>query len=103
MKDDLRLINKEESKLQRELLKMNQNNLAKHAKVIKANGINTKIQNTEQLVRKMMNAEDKNDCKRQPLHQKLDRPDFPQSLDEADIQESIDNLDMLLANKGYAL
>jgi hypothetical protein len=43
MKDDLRLINKEEEKLQRELLKMNQNNLAKHAKVIKSNGINTKI------------------------------------------------------------
>jgi hypothetical protein len=61
MKDDLRLINKEEDKLQREILKMNQNNLHRHAKVLKTNKIDTKIANTEQLVRKMMNAEDKTD------------------------------------------
>ena len=61
MKDDLRLINKEEEKLQREILKMNQSNLHKHAKVVKQNGINTKIQNTEQLVRKLMHIDQKVD------------------------------------------
>lgn len=64
MKDDLRLINKEEEKLQRELLKMNQKNLAKHAMVVKQNNINTNLKNTEQLVRKMMNVEQTSkDCK----------------------------------------
>jgi len=43
MRDDLRHINKEEEKLQRELLNMQKQNLHKHAKVLKQNNINTKI------------------------------------------------------------
>ena len=70
MRDDLNLINKEEDKLQRELRKMNQNNLAKHAKIIKQNRINTQIQNTEQLVRKMMHLDPKNQAQKTPLNVK---------------------------------
>lgn len=47
MRADMQMLNKEEDKLQRELKKMNQKNLAKHAQVLKQNKINANIQNTE--------------------------------------------------------
>lgn len=50
----------------------------------------------------MMNVDEKQDQKRVPLHQKVERPDAATLL-EADVLESIDNLDMLLANKKFAL
>ena len=104
MKDDLRSINKEEEKLQRELLNMKKQNLHKHSKVLRQNHIDTKIQNTEQLVRKMLHVPDASTNAKVPLHMKKDtsgerlmKPGI-ESLDELQIQESLDNLDMLLAN-----
>ena len=97
------MLNKEEEKLQREIKKMNQQNLAKHAQVLKQNKINANIQNTEQLVRRMTKMEDKKSggTSRVPLHKKAAsqaKDADPSTLDEDQIMQSIDNLDMLLAN-----
>ena len=56
MKDDLRQINKEEDRLQRELLQIHKKNMTKHDQVVSKNNIDTSIQNTEQLLRKLVNA-----------------------------------------------
>ncbi len=52
------LLSKQEDQLQRELAKMNRGNLHKHAQVVKTNKINTRIQNTEQLVKRMLKVPD---------------------------------------------
>ena len=52
MREDLKNINREEDKIQMELMEMKKKNLHKHHKVIQKNNIDTKIQNTEQLVMK---------------------------------------------------
>lgn len=64
---------------------MNRGHLHKHAQVVKANKINTRLQNTEQLVKRMLNVPDAG--KKQPAPQ-----------DEDELMASINNLDMLLAN-----
>ena len=66
MRHDLHAINQEEEKLQREIKNMNKQNLHKNLKVIKENKIDTKIQNTGQLVTKMMGLKREGD--RVPLH-----------------------------------
>ena len=53
MKDDMRLINKEEDKLQRELLILHKNNLHKHHQVVVKNHIDTSIKNTDEMARKL--------------------------------------------------
>lgn len=55
MKDDLRCINREEDKLQREILALHKQNLHKHHQVVTKYHIDTTIQNTEGLIRKMVN------------------------------------------------
>ena len=77
MKDDLRAINKEEDRLQRELLCLHKNTLHKHHQVVQKYGIDTKIENTEQLLRKMVNApaksiNDKGDMKNGPMRPGVD-------------------------------
>lgn len=47
MSEDLHQLNKEEEKLQREIMNMNLQNIHKHHRVVKANQIDTKIQHTE--------------------------------------------------------
>lgn len=72
--------------------------------MFKKNKINANLQNTEQLVRKMMKIEDgSNKNQKVPLHKKAapsssKDQDPLAALDEDQIMESIDNLDMLLAN-----
>ena len=60
MKDDLRAINKEEDRLQRELLNIHKSNIHKHHQVVEKFQIDTKIKNTEELVRKLVNAPSNN-------------------------------------------
>ena len=104
MREDLHQLNKEEEKLQRELMNMNLKNIHKHHQVVKANQIDNKIQNTEQLVKKMMGVKEEKQNSRLPLHVKKPieqtKPLHPgvECLDEDLIQQSLDNLDMLLAN-----
>ena len=43
MKDDLRQINKEEDRLQRELLQIHKKNMTKHDQVVSKNKIDTSI------------------------------------------------------------
>ena len=98
MRDDLREINKEEDRLQREILNLHKKNLHKHHEVVKQNGIKTNIQNTEELVRHLTNAtpapgatnKSKPKGKQKPIH-----PGAESQLEDK-IQESIDNIDMLL-------
>jgi hypothetical protein len=47
MKDDLRQINREEDRLQKELIQMHKRNLSKHKEVVEKNKIDTTITNTE--------------------------------------------------------
>lgn len=54
MKADMNEINKEEDKLQREIMNIHLKNLAKHAKVVTKNKIDITIKNTEDLVRKIL-------------------------------------------------
>lgn len=104
MRQDLHQINLEEDRLQREIMNLQKQNIHKHAQVLRQHQIDTKLKNTEQLVRKMLNVETKKDPERRPLHASRpdpkDKPMRPgiESLDEEAIQESIDNLDMLLSN-----
>ena len=57
MREDMSQINKEEDQLQREIKQMHLKNLAKHAQVNRKHKIDTGIQNTEQLVRRMVSNE----------------------------------------------
>ena len=101
MKDDLRQINKEEDRLQRELLQIHKKNLTKHNEVISKNNIDTSIQNTEQLLRKLVNAPAA-DHKQQSSNNlpPKSRPSQPgkedDPLEEQMIEESLENLDHLL-------
>lgn len=97
MKDDLRQINKEEDRLQRELLQIHKKNMTKHDQVVSKNNIDTSIQNTEQLLRKLVNAP-ADQSKPTNLPQKS-RPSQPGKEDdplEEQIEESLENLDHLL-------
>ena len=57
MRADMHEINKEEDKLQREIMNLHLKNLAKHAQVINKNKIDLTIKNTEELVRKILNVQ----------------------------------------------
>lgn len=59
------LLSKQEDQLQREIAKMNRGNLHKHAQVVKQNKINTRIQSTEQLVKRMLNVPEPRDARQQ--------------------------------------
>jgi hypothetical protein len=56
MRADMHEINKEEDKLQREIMNIHLKNLGKHAQVITKNKIDVTIKNTEELVRKILNV-----------------------------------------------
>lgn len=58
MQADMKEVNNQEEKLQREIMKLHLNNIGKHQQVINKNKINTNIKTTEELVRKMLNAPD---------------------------------------------
>ena len=97
MKDDLRQINKEEDRLQRELLQIHKKNMTKHDQVVSKNNIDTSIQNTEQLLRKLVNAPA--DLKQSSNLPPKSRPSQPGKEDdplEEQIEESLENLDHLL-------
>ena len=47
MKDDLRQINKEEDKIQREIVNLHKQNIHKHHQVVSKNNIDVNIKNTE--------------------------------------------------------
>ena len=102
MKADMQLLNKEEDKLQREIKKMNQKNLHKHAEVLKKNKINANIQNTEHLVRRFLKIDEASKNQKVPLHKKQNSGKNVEqelaNIDEDHLMQSIDNLDMLLAN-----
>ena len=57
MRADMNEINKEEDKLQREIMNLHLKNLAKHAKVTTKHKIDLTIKNTEDLVRKILNLQ----------------------------------------------
>jgi len=50
----MRQINKDEDRLQRELMSLHQKNLGKHAKVLHKFKIDTNLKTTEDLLRRMM-------------------------------------------------
>ena len=54
MRDDMRQINRDEDKLQRELMSLHQKNLHKHAVVLQKFKIDTSLKSTEDLLRRMM-------------------------------------------------
>ena len=57
MREDMSSLNKEEDQLQREIKQMHLKNLHKHAQVARKHKIDTGIQNTEQMVRRMVSSE----------------------------------------------
>lgn len=54
MREDMRQINKDEDRLQRELMSMHQRNLGKHAKVLQKYRIDVSHKTTEDLLRRFM-------------------------------------------------
>lgn len=68
MKADMHEINKEEDKLQREIMNLHLKNLAKHAQVINKFKIDVTIKNTEELVRKILNLKNEQQSQPKPLH-----------------------------------
>jgi sulfur relay (sulfurtransferase) DsrF/TusC family protein len=97
MRADMHEINKEEDKLQREIMNLHLKNLAKHASVINKHKIDVTIKNTEELVRKIMNIQSQTSVEKTKLHEKPQAKKV-EVVDEEMLQESIENLDMLLAN-----
>ena len=57
MRADMNQLNQEEEQLQREISKMHLKNIHKHAQFVRKHKIDTQIQNTEQMVRKMVSCE----------------------------------------------
>jgi hypothetical protein len=97
MKDDLRQINREEDRLQKELLQIHKKNLNKHNEIVAKNNIDTSISNTEQLVRKLVNAPPDSKATDSNINKKV--PAKPGKEDdplEEQIEESLENLDNLL-------
>ena len=54
MREDMRQINRDEDKIQRELMQLHQKNLGKHAKVLQKFKIDTSLKSTEELLRKFL-------------------------------------------------
>eukprot|EP00347_Sterkiella_histriomuscorum_P024504 403330880 len=105
MKEDLYSINKQEDKLQREILNLHMKNLHKHHQVVEKNQIDTKIKSTGELVRKIVNLPQNQSQNNQQISNKsvisqnqLMRPGVYEQ-EEDKIMESLDNLDLLLQNK----
>ncbi|CDW76678.1 UNKNOWN [Stylonychia lemnae] len=106
MKDDLRAINREEDRIQRELLNIHKSNIHKHHQVVEKFQIDTKIKNTEELVRKLVNAPAQSQSNAENAYKneqllknknQLMRPGVSEKLEEQ-IEESLENLDNLLNN-----
>jgi succinate dehydrogenase flavin-adding protein (antitoxin of CptAB toxin-antitoxin module) len=70
MRADMHEINKEEDKLQREIMNIHLKNLAKHAQVVNKYKIDVTIKNTEELVRKILNLQTQTQAERTKLHEK---------------------------------
>ena len=97
MRADMHEINREEDKLQREIMNLHLKNLAKHAQVIQKHKIDVTIKNTQDLVRKILNVQAQTAETKPKLHEKGQAKKVEQ-VDEDLLQQSIENLDMLLAN-----
>lgn len=96
MKDDLRQINKEEDRLQRELIQIHKKNLNKHNEIVTKNNIDTQISNTEDLVRKLVNAPKSERSSNQKMKKGPAKPGKEDDPLEEQIEESLENLDNLL-------
>lgn len=79
--------------MQRELLSLHSKNLQKHDQVVSRHGIDTSLQSTEQLIRKLVNAPAGEDARPQ-LKQTLTRPGMEEVEDR--LEESLEQLDCLL-------
>ena len=115
MREDMRQINKDEDRLQREIMAIHQKSLGKNARIYTKHRIDTGLKTTEDFLRKVMvlPRSASSQSKRQQLHQQKSavnkradefrqRPDAGEDSQQDALMRSIENLDKLLANYGGA-
>ena len=105
----MRQINKDEDKIQRELMQLHQRNLGKHARVLQKFKIDTSHKTTEDLLRRLMFLPKSEEVQVKKLYEgksaynkKPDefrsRPDAGDDCQANQLLQSLENLDKLLAN-----
>ena len=111
MREDMRQINKDEERIQRELMQLHQKNLGKHAKILQKYKIDSGLKSTEELLRKMLCIPaTTNQNERKALHEQRSasnkrpeeftrmKPDAQESQLADKLMDSLENLDKILAN-----